>query len=99
GFSLYSSGVKHHGKSARIIISDTFPSALATICQLSTTALWNGSVFAQGLCSDNEITLVGCLAANHMHTAAPSDRPEMCALDRPTDCIKAATSSASTSVE
>src|SRR5271166_175800 len=48
---------------------------------------------------DNDLTLLGYLAASHMPVAAPSDRPEMCALGIPTACMNAATSSAKSSVE
>src|SRR5262245_26369601 len=99
GLAAYSSGVKHHGKMLRIIISGTLPNALAVTCHPSTTVLRNGSVLAHALCTDNDLTLRGYLAASHRPMAAPSDRPKMCALGIPTACMNAATSSAKSSVE
>src|SRR5262252_3040126 len=99
GLAAYNSGVKHHGKMLRITISGTLPNALAVTCHPSTTVLRNGSVFAHALCRDNDLTLLGYLAASHMPVAAPSDRPEMCAFVIPTACMNAATSSAKSSVE
>src|SRR4029079_16529304 len=67
--------------------------------QLSATARRNGSVFGQALWSESDRTLSGYLAASHIPTDAPNDRPDTCALGRPTACMNAATSSASTSNE
>src|SRR5260370_16855867 len=99
GFAAYSSGVKHHGKIARITISGTLASALAVTCQLATTVFIKGSVFGQPLCSPSDLTFAGCLAASHMPIAAPSDKPEICAFCNPSACMNAATSSARFSVE
>src|ERR1700757_1949016 len=87
--AAYSSGVKHHGKILKIVISGTLPNALAVTCHPSTTVLRNGSVLTQALCSDNEVTLSGYLAASQMPVAAPSDRPETCACWMPAACINA----------
>ena len=51
------------------------------------------------LCSDKDVTVSGYLGASHMPMAAPSDRPEICAFGIPTARMKAATSSARSSVE
>ena len=72
--------------------------ALATICQLSTTVCRKRSLLVHPLCTDREATLSGCFTASHMPTAPPSDRPAICALAMPIACMNAATSSASGSV-
>src|SRR6516225_8976705 len=99
GLAAYSSGVKHHGKMLRITISATLANALAVTCHPSTTVWRNGSVFAHALCRDKDLTLSGYLAASHMPTAAPSDRPKICAFGIPTARMNAATSSAKSWVE
>ena len=98
GRAAYSSGVKHHGKIPAITISVTLSRPRAMIRQVSTTERRNGSLALQALCSDSDLTLAGCRAASHMPTAAPSDRPATCAFWIPAACMKAATSSASSSV-
>src|SRR5712692_6903856 len=99
GLAAYSSGVKHQGKMPRMTISGTFPTALAVTCHPSTTVLRKGSVFVHPLCSDNDLTLSGYLAASHMPVAAPKDRPATCALGIPMACMNPATSSAKSSLE
>src|SRR6185437_8865168 len=59
GLAEYSSGVKHHGKSAEMIISVTFPVASASARHEPTTAFMKPSVLCQPLCSDSEITRSG----------------------------------------
>src|SRR6185437_11273328 len=99
GLAAYSSGVKHHGNIAWMNVSETLDSALAAVCQLSSTVFMYRSVLGQQLCTDSDFTFAGYFAANHNPTAPPRDSPETCALSIPMDCMKAATSSASVSVE
>ena len=49
------------------------PTALATICQLSTTVCKKRSLLVHPLCTDKDATLSGCFTASHMPTAPPSD--------------------------
>ncbi len=83
----------------RMIISGTLPSPLAITCHPWTAVLRNRSVLGQLLCIDNDLTFSGCLAASCMPTAAPSDRPAICAFSTLIACKKAAMSSAKSSVE
>src|SRR5262249_36410875 len=71
----------------------------AITCQPSTTVLRNASDLAQPLCSDSDLTRSGYLAASHIPVAAPRDRPATCARSIPAARMKAATSSANSSVE
>src|SRR5436189_208730 len=57
-------------------ISGTLANAFAVTCHPSTTVFTNGSDFVQPLCSDNDLTMSGYLAASHMPVAAPRDKPE-----------------------
>src|SRR5690242_15698482 len=99
GLAAYSSGVKHQGKMPRMVISATLGKALAMVCQPSTTVFMKRSVFGQLLCRESDFTFAGYFAASHVPTAEPRDTPEMCADCNPNACMKAAISSARSSVE
>ena len=83
----------------RRMTSVTLPEARAINCQLSTTAFTKASVLGQALCSDSEVTRSGCLAASHRPMAAPSERPNTWARGMSMAAMKAATSSAISSME
>src|SRR5437899_12093503 len=64
-----------------MISSGTLPSALAITCHPWTTVLRYGSLRAQPLWSDSDLTRSGYLAATHMPVAAPRQTRHMGATD------------------
>ena len=73
-------------------------SPFAMVRQPCTTARRKGSVAVQALCRERDLTSDGYFAASHIPVAAPRESPETWALEMPTACMNAATSSANSSV-
>jgi hypothetical protein len=83
-------------ENACITVSVTLPEPLTMTCQPSTTVLTKRSVLVQPSWSDKDLTCCGYLAASHIPTAAPNERPEIWARSTFNARIKALRSSGCT---